>query len=142
MSAQEKLLGEALATLIDTVDKIRAALDPDKLAAEPSEDRVERVARAILHQMGSASYERAPDHWLSPSDAASARNLCTNAARAAIGAMHQEPDDAAVERVARALCLIGGNDPDETKFTDGKPVWTAYAHPARAAIIAFERRHA
>lgn len=42
-----------------------------------------------------------------------------------------------VEKVARALCIAGGNEnPDMETDPDGKPAWTHYAGWSRAAIEA------
>jgi transcriptional regulator with XRE-family HTH domain len=46
-----------------------------------------------------------------------------------------------VERVARAMCVAVGNDPDSTDGRGGSgPLWQAYGKMARAAISAYEAK--
>lgn len=42
-----------------------------------------------------------------------------------------------IERVARSLCKIDGNDPDDI-VRDGVLLWTRYDEEARAAILAMQ----
>lgn len=56
-----------------------------------------------------------------------------------------EPDDAVVEKVARAICIEEEQDPDGPHpedaaegRTDGFPMWVFYTGSARAAIAAYE----
>jgi hypothetical protein len=59
--------------------------------------------------------------------------------------MSDKPDQgettALIERVARAICKVNGNDPDQLwNPQDPKPSWMLYVEDANAAIHAMENR--